>query len=131
MNTVWIQIGAESAILVQCLNWLGAYMGDRLRGAKWGNKPEPWNHTASSTGTLVSCAWEYRSHQLARPVGIPYAGSSRGALVQLLPMPQLQLRRYLPGGSSRQCSSSATCHSTSMFNKYSRDSADSGIRKIG
>jgi len=60
---------------------LGTYMGDRLRGAKWGNKPEPWNHTASSTGTLVSCAWEYRPHQLARPVGIPYAGSNRGALV--------------------------------------------------
>jgi len=26
MCTVWIQIGAESAILVQCENWLGAYM---------------------------------------------------------------------------------------------------------
>ncbi len=26
VNTVWVQIGAETAILVRCLNWLGTYM---------------------------------------------------------------------------------------------------------
>ena len=87
MCTVWIQIGAESAILCRKSKWLGAYMGDRLRGAKWGNKPEPWNHTASSTGTLASCAWDAVTPPVSPTSGIPYAGSSRGALVQLLPMP--------------------------------------------
>ena len=53
-----------------------------------GRKPDP--------GTTPRPRWEpwllalgmMQPHQLARPVGIPYAGSSRGAVNKLLPMPQ-------------------------------------------
>ena len=51
-----------------------------------------WNYTASSTGTLASCAWEDRSHQLARPVGIPYAGSDLRHMSHSMPQ---SLKRHV------------------------------------
>lgn len=122
----------RSTVLVTVLRLAGDLLGFQL-GWRQCRLRKRWNYTTSTTGASYPCLG--RSNPPVSPTsGIPYTGSRTGANVQYpLPMPQPQrcCRGYLPGGSSRQCSSSATCHSTSMVSKYSRASADRGIRKTG
>ena len=117
------------ALKVWGLTWISAYSAP-LRANAAGTALV---HDGNPPSVLGVWALALQLHQLARPVAPPTQAAERGAWNTPLPMPQPQrvCRGYLPGGSSRQCSSSATCHSTSMVSRYSRASSDKGIRSTG